>query len=149
VLANVVFQVPLGRLSDRYGRRPFLLAGFVLLLPSVLAQGFVTSPTGMAVARFVQGVGVAAVFAPSLALAGDLAGEGQSGSTLSLLTMGFGLGIAFGTLFSGALVGFGFATPFVASTALGVLGLILVYTQVEETVDADATPGAPTPGTGD
>ena len=144
VLANVVFQLPLGRLSDRYGRRPFLLGGFVLLLPATLAQGFVTSSEVMVLLRFVQGIAVAAVFAPSLALAGDLAKEGQSGSTLSLLTMGFGLGIAFGTLFSGILVGFGFATPFVVATAGGAAGLVLVYTQVSETV-SDAA-GAPVAG---
>jgi len=136
VLANVVFQVPIGRLSDRYGRRPFLLAGFVLLLPTTFAQGFVESSIAMVVVRFLQGVAVAAVFAPSLALAGDLAEEGTSGSTLSLLTMGFGLGIAFGTLFSGILVGFGFAVPFVVATVGGCVGLALVVTQVGETVEA-------------
>jgi MFS family permease len=135
VLANVLFQLPLGRLSDRYGRRPFLLGGFVLLLPTTLAQGFVQSSLAMVAVRFLQGVAVAAVFAPSLALAGDLAKAGQSGSTLSLLTMGFGLGIAFGTLFSGILVGFAFEVPFVVATVGGAIGLALVYTQVGETVE--------------
>lgn len=147
VLANVLLQTPIGRLSDRYGRRPFLLFGFVLLLPTTFAQGFISllaAPFAgiplvdasllMILARFLQGVAVAAVFAPSLALAGDLAGEGTSGSTLSLLTMGFGLGVAFGTLFSGILVGFGFAVPFIVATAGGSVGLYLVWTQVEETV---------------
>lgn len=157
VLANVIFQLPFGRLSDTYGRYPFLLGGFVLLLPTTLAQGFVPlvppsllgasvgAPELMILLRFLQGVAVAAVFAPSLALAGDLAGEGESGSTLSLLTMGFGLGIAFGTLFSGILVGFGFAAPFVVATLGGVGGLLLVVTQVVE----PATEPAPTPNVGD
>ncbi len=143
VLANVLFQLPLGRLSDRYSRRPFLLGGFVLLLPTTLLQGFVTSSLAMVALRFLQGVAVAAVFAPSLALAGDLAGEGESGSTLSLLTMGFGLGVAFGTLFSGILVGFGFAVPFVAATVAGTAGFYLIYTQVSEP-EPDPE-GAPTP----
>ncbi|RDZ49309.1 MFS transporter, partial [Haloferax sp. Atlit-4N] len=51
VLANVVFQYPIGRLSDRYGRRPFLVGGFVLLLPTTLAQGFVQTPALMILAR--------------------------------------------------------------------------------------------------
>jgi MFS family permease len=132
VLANVIFQLPIRRLSDRVGRRPFLLGGFVLLLPATLLQGFVTSSLTMVALRFLQGVSVAAVFAPSLALAGELAEEGKSGSTLSLLTMGFGLGIAFGTLFSGILVGFGFAVPFDMGTAGAAVGLGLVYTQGRE-----------------
>ncbi|WP_311172076.1 MFS transporter [Halobellus ordinarius] len=142
VLANVLFQLPLGRLSDTYGRRPFLIGGFILLLPTTLAQGLVTSSTGMIVARFLQGVAVAAVFAPSLALAGDLAREGASGSTLSLLTMGFGLGIAVGTLLSGVLVSFGFVVPFIVATAGGAIGLVLVITQVVEP-DSDETVAAP------
>ena len=141
VLANVLFQLPLGRWSDRYGRKPFLLAGFVLLLPTTLLQGFVTDSLVMVALRFLQGVAVAAVFAPSLALAGDLAKEGQSGSTLSLLTMGFGLGVAFGTLFSGILVGFAFEVPFADATFAGVVALYLVVTQVGETVtDSAAIP---------
>jgi MFS family permease len=155
VLANVLFQLPIGRLSDRYGRRPFLLGGFVLLLPTTLAQGFVTVISGdvlapslvMVALRFLQGLAVAMVFAPSLALAGDLAKEGQSGSTLSLLTMGFGLGVAFGTLFSGILVGFGYAVPFVVATVGGLAGLVLVYTQVSE--PSPETTGTPAPGAGD
>jgi MFS family permease len=142
VLANVVFQLPIGRLSDRVGRRPFLLGGFGLLLPTTLLQGFVTTSLSMIALRFLQGAAVAAVFAPSLALAGDLATEGQSGSTLSLLTMGFGLGIAVGTLLSGMLVGFGFAVPFVVATAGGAVGLLLVYTQVREP-PSDPAPAAP------
>jgi MFS family permease len=141
VLANVLFQLPLGRWSDRYGRRPFLLAGFVLLLPTTLAQGFVRSSLLMVALRFLQGVAVAAVFAPSLALAGDVATEGTSGSTLSLLTMGFGLGVALGALLSGVLVGFAFYVPFVVATLAGVGALYLVYTQVGETV-ADAATAA-------
>jgi MFS family permease len=152
VLANVLFQLPIGRLSDRYGRRPFLLGGFVLLLPTTLAQGYVTVLVGDIVApslamvalRFLQGLAVAMVFAPSLALAGDLAKEGQSGSTLSLLTMGFGLGVAFGTLFSGILVGFGYAVPFVVATVGGAGGLLLVYTQVSE--PSSEVGGQPSPG---
>ncbi|AFK19056.1 MFS transporter [Haloferax mediterranei ATCC 33500] len=141
VLANVVFQYPIGRLSDQYGRQPFLVGGFLLLLPTTLAQGFILSSGIMVLARFLQGIAVAAVFAPSLALAGDLAKDGQSGSTLSLLTMGFGLGIAFGALFSGVLVGFGFAVPFVAAAGLGVVGLYLVSTQVVETVSVTPLSG--------
>ncbi|WP_276300595.1 MFS transporter [Halorussus lipolyticus] len=134
VIANVVFQVPIGRASDTYGRRPFLVWGFVLLVPALFAQGFVTTPAGMITARFVQGIAVAMVFAPSLALAGDLAKEGESGTKLSILTMAFGLGTAIGPLASGFLVTFGFVWPFVFGGVLAALGLVLVYTQVEETV---------------
>jgi MFS family permease len=97
----------------------------------------------MLFARLGQGVAGALVFAPALALAGDLAREGQSGTQLSVLTMAFGLGTAVGPLASGALVGFGFVVPFAFGATLAALAAVLVYSQVEETVTPDATgPGA-------
>jgi len=146
VIANVVFQVPIGRASDRFGRRPFIVAGFVILVPSVFAQGVVTGPWLMLLARFVQGIAVALVFAPSLALAGDLAGARGSGTTLSVLTMAFGLGVAIGPLASGLLYNFGsFSTPFTAGAALAFVGLVLTYTQVEETLGIGQEPDQPVP----
>ncbi|WP_049983237.1 MFS transporter [Halorubrum sp. BV1] len=135
-IANVLLQVPVGQASDRIGRRPFLLAGFVLLAPTTLLQGIVTDPIVMTLVRLGQGVAVAFVFAPSLALAGDLAREGESGTTLSVLTMGFGFGIALGPLASGWLVGFGFVVPFAVGAVLAAVALVGVVTQVEETLGA-------------
>ncbi|WP_338727833.1 MFS transporter [Haladaptatus sp. DJG-WS-42] len=136
IIANVLLQVPIGRASDQYGRRPFLLGGFLLLAPAVFVQGIVTTPLTMIVARLIHGVAVAMVFAPGLAVAGDLAKEGQSGTTLSVLTMAFGLGTAIGPLASGYLVRFSFLTPFAFSAVLAVVALALVYSQVEETLPA-------------
>ena len=138
VIANVALQVPIGRASDTYGRRPFLLAGFVILVPAVFAQGVLLDPYLVLAARLLQGVAVAFVFAPGLALAGDLASEGASGTTLSVLTMAFGLGVAVGPLASGFLYNIGtFSTPFTFGTVLSLAALVLVYTQVEESLPAD------------
>ena len=139
VLAQVVLQTPIGSASDTYGRRPFIVAGLVLLVPTTLVQGFVVTSWGMLFARLGQGVAGALVFAPALALAGDLAREGQSGTQLSVLTMAFGLGTAVGPLASGALVSFGFAVPFAFGASLAALAAVLVYSQVEETVGTSAT----------
>ncbi|ELY37930.1 MFS transporter [Natronorubrum tibetense] len=135
ILAQVLLQTPIGRASDYYGRRPFIVGGMILLIPTTLVQGFIFTSELMFVARLAQGIAGAMVFAPSLALAGDLAGEGESGSKLSILTMAFGYGIAIGPLSSGALVGYGFYVPFVFGTVLAVFGTILVYTQIEETLE--------------
>ncbi|QIO22293.1 MFS transporter [Haloarcula sp. JP-L23] len=146
VIANVLLQVPIGRASDRFGRRPFVVAGFVVLVPSVYAQGIVTDPWLMLGARFVQGIAVALVFAPSLALAGDLAGARGSGTTLSVLTMAFGLGVAVGPLASGVLFNLGsFSTPFTVGTAMALFALGLTYWQVEETLAVGEESPRPSP----
>lgn len=132
VLSQIVLQLPVGAASDRWGRRPFLLLGLAVLIPSTIAQGFVTTSWAMLATRIGQGIAAAMVFAPGLALAGDLIDERDAGAKLSILTMSFGLGTAIGPLSAGYLVRFGFATPFMFGAGLAMVGFILVYTQVGE-----------------
>jgi MFS family permease len=139
VLAQIFLQVPVGRATDFYGRKQFLVVGMVLLVPTTLAQGLVSDSWVMFAMRFAQGVAGAMVFAPALALAGDIAPEGQSGSTLSVLTMAFGFGVAVGPLASGFLVAYGFVVPFAFGAALAAVGAVLVWTQVEETITPERT----------
>ncbi|WP_449406649.1 MFS transporter [Natronobacterium haloterrestre] len=140
VFAHIVLQVPIGRATDFYGRKLFLVAGAVLLIPTTAVQGFILDSWVMFGARFAQGAAGAMVFTPALALAGDLAPEDGSGSTLSVLTMAFGLGIAVGPLLSGVLVRFGFPVPFVVGAALASIGVVLVATQVEDVVSPQRRP---------
>jgi MFS family permease len=144
ILAQVLLQVPIGRATDFYGRKLFILVGTVLLVPTTLAQGFILDGTllsgvisgswFMFVARFLQGVAGAMVFAPALALAGDIARDGESGSTLSVLTMAFGLGVAVGPLLSGILVTWGVVVPFAFAASLAAVGVLIVLTQVDEVI---------------
>ena len=128
--ALAVTQPYIGTLSDRYGRKIFILIGMICLIPSTMAQGLATMPWHMILARAFQGVSAAMVFAPALALAGDLAQKGQEGAQLSVLTVSFGLGISFGALLSGYAIRFGFLAPFAVGSFLAILGVFLVKTQV-------------------
>ena len=142
VLAQIFLQAPIGRATDFYGRRVFILWGTIFLVPTTLIQGFIPDITlfegiisdawVMFIARFLQGVAGAMVFAPALALAGDLAREGSSGTTLAVLTMAFGFGVAVGPLLSGILIAWGFAVPFIFAALLAVIGVILIATQVRD-----------------
>ncbi|MFB6166268.1 MAG: MFS transporter [Haloarculaceae archaeon] len=140
--AQVLLQTPIGSWSDRYGRKPFIVWGLVLLVPATFAQGLVFAPWQMVVARFVQGIAGAMVFAPALALAGDIAKQGQSGTQLSVLTMSFGLGTALGPLSSGILIRYSYVVPFAFGSVLAAVGAVLVYTQVEDTVTGSAAESA-------
>ncbi|SDJ58490.1 Predicted arabinose efflux permease, MFS family [Halovenus aranensis] len=149
VLAQILLQAPIGRATDFYGRRVFILAGTVLLVPTTLAQGLIPEIAlfgGLAPdswlmfgARFFQGAAGAMVFAPALALAGDIAPDDRSGSTLSVLTMAFGFGVAFGPLISGFLVAWGFVVPFAVAAFLAAAGVVLALTQVEEVITPQRT----------
>ena len=128
--ALAITQPYIGTLSDRYGRKVFILIGMICLIPSTMAQGLATVPWHMILARAFQGVSAAMVFAPALALAGDLAQKGQEGAQLSVLTVSFGLGISFGALLSGYAIRFGFLAPFAIGAILAACGVFLVKTQV-------------------
>lgn len=130
IAALAVLQPFTGRASDRLGRLPFIFWGLVALVPTTLIQGFVVAPWQLIAARAAQGASAAMVFAPALALAGELAREGESASKLAVLTMSFGLGIAAGQFSSGFLVGIDFAAPFVFGASLAAVGAVLVRTQV-------------------
>lgn len=140
IVAQVFLQTPIGTASDRYGRRPFILGGLVVLVPAMFAQGIVTTPLGMIVTRLVQGAAAATAFAPGFALAGDIAETGNSGMTFSVLTMAFTLGTAIGPLLAGYLITFGYIVPFAFGGVLSGLGALLVYSQVKETHATTAEP---------
>ncbi|SNR32124.1 MFS transporter [Halorubrum vacuolatum] len=144
VLAQILLQAPIGRATDFYGRKAFIVAGTIMLVPTTLIQGLIpdltlfsgliSDPWLMFLARFLQGVAGAMVFAPALALAGDLATKGNSGTTLSVLTMAFGFGVAFGPLLSGFLVAWGFVVPFAFAAGLAAIGVAIVLTQIDEVI---------------
>jgi len=137
IAALAISQPLIGNASDRYGRRIFIIAGLICLAPILFAEGFVTQSWQMIVIRALQGISAAMVFAPSLALAGDLANKEQTGSQLAIVTMAFGLGISFGSFFSGYAIRFGYAVPFIVASALSIIGVFIVATQVPKRVNTD------------
>ncbi len=116
--SRLVFQIPLGRLSDRIGRKPPITAGLLLMAPVTVGLSFAGSTLTLVGLQILQGLGAAAIAAPAFALAGDLSASGQEGRKASIVTMGFGLGIAVGPLIAGFLGAVDFHLPFYIGGAL-------------------------------
>lgn len=138
MLSRLLLQIPLGRLSDQVGRKPLVILGLVLMAPATALLGVAHSVASLSVFRVVQGVGSAAVAAPAFALAADLSRAGGEGRQLSVVTMGFGLGIALGPLLAGLLAVAFFELPFLVGGALALSGAAVVWRYVTDTTGRHA-----------
>src|SRR5215203_3847522 len=67
----------LGRAGDLYGRRGLFVAGLALFAAASLVGGFAWEPWILVFARFIQGVGAAALVPASLSLLTAIFAEGQ------------------------------------------------------------------------
>lgn len=134
IISRLIFQIPLGRLSDRIGRKPLIIAGLVLMAPATLFLGLVGTTFQFTGVRVAQGLASAAIAAPAFALGADLSSSGGEGRQMSIITMGFGLGIALGPLMAGVLAVSDFVLPFIVGCVLALLGAWIIYRYVPETV---------------
>lgn len=138
MVGRLLFQVPCGRISDFIGRKPFVFTGLLLLAVITACLGEVSSLFQFTLLRFIQGIAAAAIVAPALAFAGDVAHgdkQGRQGQQMSIVTMGFGLGIACGPLLAGVLSIVSFELPFLVAGVMSLAGAVLVYLFMSETVN--------------
>jgi MFS family permease len=104
------------------------------MAPVTTLLGAITTTFQFVGLRFFQGIGSAAVAAPAFALGADLSKAGGEGRQMSLITMGFGLGIALGPLMAGVLAVNSFLLPFLVAGVLSLIGAWVVFHFVPETI---------------
>ena len=137
-ISRLFVQIPLGRLSDRIGRKKLIVVGLVALAPLTVLFGYVTTTLQLINLRLVQGVATACISAPAFALAADLARRGGEGREMSFVTMGFGLGMGVGPLIAGLLGGYlGFEVPFFVVGGMSLVAAWLVARWAEESITLD------------
>ncbi|WP_298135976.1 MFS transporter [Acidiferrobacter sp.] len=92
-LSQATFQVPLGALSDRIGRKPVILLALTLFIAGSTVAALSHTIIGVIVGRALQGAG--AMSSTVMALAADLTREQHR--TKIMATIGVSIGIAFTT----------------------------------------------------
>jgi DHA1 family multidrug resistance protein-like MFS transporter len=84
-IVPVLVRPFLGQALDRWGRRPFLLAGLVGYLGAVAVFGLASSVWMLTVARFVQGIGSAFLWLTAYTMIADLAAAGGRGLNFGMI----------------------------------------------------------------
>lgn len=143
-------QLVTGQASDRYGRKPFIVAGMlaqaVALAWIARADGF----AGWAAAAVLLGAGTAAVYPTLLATVGDVAHPAWRARAVGVYRLWRDGGFAVGALLAGAVADLaGIRTAVWVVAALTAASGVLVWVRMYETHPPAARlprPGAGAPG---
>jgi MFS transporter, DHA1 family, multidrug resistance protein len=142
-LAQLTFSISLfgmaistlfyGSLSDRYGRRPVLLAGLALFLVGSAISAAAASVFTLVAGRLIQAIGAGSGVTLGRAIAQDIYGRDRLVKAIAYLTMAYTISPMVSPLVGGILVdSFGWRSVFAFALALGGVIALLAYVAVFE-----------------
>ncbi len=114
---NFFMQPVLGNLSDRFGRRPILLASMGMLAVDFLIMGFAHSIWLLFLGRMLSGIS-GATHSTASAYIADVTEPQRRGAAFGMLGAAFGVGFILGPVIGGLLGSIDPRAPFFASAAL-------------------------------
>ena len=121
-----VFANPIsGRLSDRWGRKPFIVAGLFLYAVVSIFYILATDVNDLILVRFLHGLTSVLVVPVAMALAADIAPDNKLARYIGTLNMAVMLGLGVGPMLGGIIRDtLGMNTAFYA---MGILALLTVF----------------------
>ena len=133
-LTQAVLQIPMGRLSDKIGRKKVIVGGLaVFALGSVIAA-LAESIQMVTVGRALQGMG--AIASALLAFASDLSRDEQRPKVMAVIGMSIGMSFAFAMLLGPIVAAsWGIAGVFWLTAILAVLGIFIVTMLVPSAIN--------------
>lgn len=117
---NFMFGPVIGALSDRFGRRPVLLASIATLAVDFLIMGFAHNLWLLFIGRALSGISGATVSTANAYIA-DVTEPENRGRAFGMIGAAFGFGFVFGPVIGGLLGDVDARLPFFAAAGLAVL----------------------------
>ncbi|HIE32357.1 MAG TPA: MFS transporter [Methanosarcinales archaeon] len=128
--ARLIFQTPMGMLSDMVGTRRVMVAGLGMSALLLVWMAHIATTPEFLVLMFATGVAAAAVNTPALAFGADLSCPDMVGQQMSLFPMASAIGMVVGPLIGGVFASYlGFASPFYLCAGLMVSIGVMVMTR--------------------
>jgi MFS transporter, DHA1 family, tetracycline resistance protein len=127
------FSPVLGRLSDKYGRRPIL---FISILGSAIGYfviGFAETLTLVFIGRIIGGV-TGANISTAQAYIADVTSKENRAKGMGLFGAMFGLGFILGPAIAGILSKYGVHVPFYFAAGLSLLNAVALYFVLPESI---------------
>jgi multidrug resistance protein len=131
-LAQFIFTPVLGTLSDRYGRRPVILASLVIEALSLALSALAGSLAILLVARFIGGLGASNI-GSAQAVVADVTPVEKRARGMGLIGAAIGLGFVVGPALGGLLAPLGPAVPFWVAMLVALANALLVLGFLPET----------------
>ncbi|WP_136606026.1 MFS transporter [Paenibacillus dokdonensis] len=122
-LTQFLFSPIAGNLSDKYGRKPMIVAGLILFALSNLLAAFAGDLSLLFVSRLIGGIGSAALVPSIMAYVADITTDDQRSKAMSWLGASMSSGFIIGPGVGGLLAEFGIKGPFYASACIGLLAM--------------------------
>lgn len=119
-VAQFLFAPILGGLSDRYGRRPVLLASLFGFGLDYIFLALAPSLAWLFVGRTIAGI-LGASFTTAGAYIADISTPEKRGQNFGMIGAAFGLGFIIGPALGGFLGSYGSRVPFLAAACLSLL----------------------------
>lgn len=124
-LTQAFLQIPYGMLSDKYGRKPLIVAGMIVFMIGSMICAVAESMEMMILGRAIQGMG--AVAAVLMASVGDLVTEQFRLRAMSIVGITIGLSFTLSLIAGPVLASwFGVRGIFWVIAGLAVVGMLLV-----------------------
>lgn len=128
-ISRGALQPVVGNLSDRRGRKRFLVAGLSIYAVVGLTYTLATSVEHLILIRLFHGVGSAMIVPIVMAYIGDLTPQGQEGKYMGMLNIALFAGISGGPILGGVFWDtIGINPAFYAMSALTAASLVLILT---------------------
>jgi len=126
VVAMLLAKPFLGRLSDRWGRVPFIVTGLMLGAITIALMPWTDDGVVLSMLSVGFGLTVATVTASTSALVTEIAGTSAHGSSIGVLSSIMDVGHSIGPFMTGIVVGtFSFTAGFGLAGALLTMGAIV------------------------